>query len=164
MKNISLVKIIVNDSYIPRYFIAILIFIILALGIYFTGFTISRYGSNFVGKGLSKECLVWILASFITLIIIVIRIIKIVKLLVYGTCCDGNICKMELVNIFIGWEIEFSYSYMNNYYYHKTRLFINKRTQKFNVGDKIEVLINPNDPTECIVIEFYKKSKSLQKV
>jgi hypothetical protein len=161
MKDISIMKIIVNDSYIPRYFIALLLFIIVALSVYFIGFTISRFGSNFVGKGLSNECLIFILMAFIVLIIIVIRLIKIVKLLVFGTCCDGNISKMELENIFIGWEIEFGYNYMNKYYYNKTRLFMNKMTQKFNVGDKIEVSIDPRDATECIVIDFYKKPKRL---
>jgi hypothetical protein len=158
MSDISFIKIIKNDSYIPRYIIAISIFIIVSLGIFFTGFSFQRFkGIIFVGKGFSSEMLIFLFMAFIVLILIIIRFIKILKIIIYGINCNGNICEMKLEDEDKGWEIGFSYSYEEKFYYNNTRLFMNKETQKFNIGDKIEVIFDSNDITECIVKDFYKK-------
>jgi hypothetical protein len=64
---------------------------------------------------------------------------------------------MKLKNIFIGWEIGFSYIYNNKSYSNETHLFINRKTKYFNIGDRIKVLVNPNDVLNVIIKDFYIK-------
>jgi hypothetical protein len=158
MKGISLIKIFKNDSFIPRYIIAILLFVIIAFGVYFTGFAFFKLsGKNYVGEGFTNGFYIFIFMAFIVIVLIIIRVIKIIKIINTGINCTGKIINMTMENEYKGWEIEYDYTYDSKSFYNRTRLFLNNETDKINIGDTIDVIIDPDDFTESIVKNFYKK-------
>jgi len=130
--------------------------LIISFYTFFSGYSISKHMSKYVGKGFTNDFLLWIFISLSWIFLIIFRLIKMISLFYKGNKCNGIIYKLTQ-NIYKMRTIEFGYTYKEQYYYNKANIFICKNNKHFNVGDVIEVLIDSNDDSNIIVNNFFIK-------